>query len=650
MLDLTTVNRVIYLVAFFATINFYAQTEAERKKISSTYDMGKIEQLKATLEEKNRLKALRISVYLESHPNQSEHVKFDGKTYVIYDIVEGNPVYRTTHNINSAKATKTDGLHPGGSLGLSLEGLNMNIGVWDEESVRGTHDEFKDDQIIPQSRVVYPEFPGAFSGPISDHATHVAGTLLAKGADPDAKGMAPKATLRSFDWEFDDTEAANEAANGLLLSNHSYGVPIKNNGGVQQVAAQNIGSYSTEARTWDDIAYNAPFYLAVNSAGNEGTETYPGGLGNGFDKLTGNKTAKNNLVVANGNPTLNASTGVLVINAINSSSSQGPTDDFRVKPDITGDGTNVYSPFSGSDSAYSTISGTSMASPNVAGTCLLLQEYFNQLNSNYMRASTLKGLICHTAIDNTSKVGPDPVFGWGLLNAEDAALLIKDDNDNNALIREITLNDGDTYTYQFSAGSSSELKATICWTDPPGTVSSSVNNVLSARLVNDLDLRLEDSNSLMSTPWKLDKTNVNAAAIKGDNDVDNIERIDIANPVAGNYTLTVTHKSSLTNGSQNFSLIISGASLTLSNNTFDIASDIKIWPNPVKNELHISSNERLAKTKVKLYTINGATVFEDFIENSKSEYTINTSNFARGLYFMNITGEFKTFTKKIIIE
>ncbi|MBP2834318.1 peptidase S8, partial [Aquimarina sp. U1-2] len=81
--------------------------------------------------------------------------------------------------------------------------------------------------------------------------------------------MAPKAILRSYDWILDDTEALNEASNGLLLSNHSYGVPIFS-GGSQQVSAENIGSYSSDARTWDDVAYNAPFYLAVNSAGNEG--------------------------------------------------------------------------------------------------------------------------------------------------------------------------------------------------------------------------------------------------------------------------------------------------------------------------------------------------------------------------------------------
>lgn len=635
------------LLGFIAT----AQTEAERKKITETYNIENINKLKAELYTNYLERESRIKGYLKSNTKLERKYKVKGKAYDIYDIVDGKPIYRTTHNANSAIGTKTNRIQSGGSLGLSLDGENMNIGVWDEESVRGTHDEFKDDQPVPQSRVVYPEFPGGFFGPISDHATHVAGTLLAKGADASAKGMAPKATLRSYDWTIDDTEAANEAANGLLISNHSYGVPIFGSGGSQQVTAANIGAYVADARTWDLVAFNAPYYLAVNSAGNEGTETYTGGLGTGYDKLTGNKTAKNNLVVANANPFFNAMTGEITVLAINSGSSQGPTDDFRIKPDIAGDGTNVYSPTSGSDSEYSTFSGTSMASPNVAGTCLLLQEYYNQLNSNYMRAATLKGLVCHTAIDGGNKVGPDPVFGWGLLNAEDAANAIKDDNDGTAKISELTLNNSATYTYQFSSAGTGPISATICWTDPAGAASSSPGNNLTPRLVNDLDLRIEDSNSTTFTPWKLDNTNVAAAAIKGDNNVDNIERVDINTSVAGNYTLTVTHKGTLTNGSQAFSLILTGANLTLGVSD-KLISNVTIWPNPVNDKLNVNFDSKANKSIVLLYDLQGREVYKKNLKtaSSKIKHSINTKAFYSGIYFLKIQNGNATFNKKIIIE
>ena len=104
----------------------------------------------------------------------------------------------------------------------------------------------------------------------------------------------------------------------------------------------------------------------------------------------------------------------------NSSSSEGPADDLRIKPDIMGNGTGLYSTYESADAVYSTISGTSMASPNVAGTLLLLQQHYKNVTNNFMKAATLKGLACHTA-DDAGNIGPDPVFGWGLLNAKKAA-------------------------------------------------------------------------------------------------------------------------------------------------------------------------------------------------------------------------------------
>lgn len=634
----------------FINLTILAQTDAERNKISETYDFGYINKLKEDLNDAFLQRESKIATFLSNNQLFSKSIKANGKSYTIYDIVNGKPIYRTTHNLNSAKATKTDKLQTGGTLGLNLDGSGMNIGVWDEESVRGTHDEFKDDQPVPQSRVVYPEFLGPFFGAISDHATHVAGTLIGKGADANAKGMAPKATLRSFDWLLDDQEALTEASNGLLVSNHSYGVPIFNNSEVQQVTSQDIGAYTSDARVWDQVAFAAPYYLAVNSAGNEGSKSYSGGLASGYDKLTGNKTSKNNLVVANANPFVTGA-GALINFPINSGSSQGPTDDFRIKPDIAADGTNVWSSVSSSDSDYSSFSGTSMASPNVTGTLILLQEYYNRLNSNYMKAATIKGLICHTAIDDNSKIGPDPIFGWGLLNAEDAANTIKDASDGLAVIRELTLSNGASYTYNFSASGSSKLKATICWTDPAGTTSSSPNNVITPRLVNDLDLRLEDSNSTVFLPWKLNNSNVAGSAIKGDNNVDNIERIDINVPVAGSYTLTVTHKGTLVNAAQEFSLIITGSDVTLSNPELEFKK-VSVWPNPANNiiNIHIASVSGLYQ--VMLFDINGRNVFQEKIntDGSNLEYVLNTKQFSKGVYILKIKNNNSIYNQKIILK
>src|SRR5690606_10068021 len=137
----------------------------------------------------------------------------------------------------------------------------------------------------------------------------------------------------------------------------------------------------------------------------------------GFDKLNGRKTGKNVLVVANAQDANIDINGDLISVLINSGSSQGPTDDLRIKPDIAGNGTGLYSTLETGDSAYGSLTGTSMAAPNVTGSLLLLQQHFHNLNGVYMRSATLKGLALHTA-DDAGNPGPDAVWGWGLLNSK----------------------------------------------------------------------------------------------------------------------------------------------------------------------------------------------------------------------------------------
>ena len=71
-----------------------------------------------------------------------------------------------------------------------------------------------------------------------------------------------------------------------------------------------------------------------------------------------------------------------------------------------------------------------MASPNAAGSASLLVELYAKLfDGGAMRASTLKGLIIHTA-DDLGNPGPDYSYGWGLMNAKAAADHIQRHSDN----------------------------------------------------------------------------------------------------------------------------------------------------------------------------------------------------------------------------
>jgi len=636
---------IIILFSFGIALS---QTKNEQKIIIDTYNKDQISEINVYLKDLNTKNIKSIKEFLIENPEFKEVIKDknNGIKKIKY-IIDNQPIYIETHNTGSAKATRTNFLHPEGGLGLDLEGENMVLGVWDGDNVRDTHVEFLNDDFQASSRITTPDFGS--SDVFGNHATHVAGTIIAKGTNANSKGMAPKAEIKSYDWDSDSIEALEEATeNALLLSNHSYGVPVQQNDNFNYL----MGSYSAESREWDQIAYAAEYYLPIISAGNDGGEEYNGGLANGYDKLVGNKTSKNTMVVANAsNPYIQENGDLLFMN-INPSSSQGPTDDGRIKPDISGDGTSVYSCAATTNNSYYSATGTSMAAPNISGTLLLIQEYYNQLNNKFMKAATLKALACHTA-DDDNTVGPDPIFGWGLLNAKVAAETILNDNNSLAQIYEGTLSQGETYTYEFSSGNNGELKATLCWTDPPAAVNSSLNSPQST-LINDLDLRVI-GNGTTYYPWKLNPSSPQSWATNdSDNNVDTVEGIIVNAASSGDYTITVSHKGNLQSGTQNFSLIITGPNLSLSTSSASLGNDnLVIWSNEVEQQLNFKYQTISQEyAKIILLDIQGRTIFEDNFKpsNGKIKGKIKTSNFTNGIYILNLVQGKNIINQKVVVR
>src|SRR5699024_3102681 len=121
------------------------------------------------------------------------------------------------------------------------------------------------------------------------------------------------------------------------------------------------------------------------AAGNDRNAGYNPGDG-GYNLLAAEmSTAKNDIVVAAVKKVLDY-TGPSSVE-MSGFSSWGPTNDRRIKPDISADGVGVFSSVahdaSGnvSNDSYSSYQGTSMAAPSVAGGILLLQELSADLNN-----------------------------------------------------------------------------------------------------------------------------------------------------------------------------------------------------------------------------------------------------------------------------
>ncbi|MGM0461151.1 MAG: S8 family serine peptidase [Fibrobacterota bacterium] len=473
--------------------------------------MARQESFQSALVRQDKARADRVEAYLEKHNVPRKEELPDGGVRELVDVQDGEPVYARTLNLGAAQTSHADKVWPGGDMGLTVSGSNIPaLGEWDEGPALSSHREF-DGRVTEKG-----------GGSNSNHGTHVAGTMVAGGVDDRAKGMCYEALHSSYNWNSVLSQMATEAGdNGMLVSQHSY------------TMGQST-SYDDLARQWDDLHLNYPYKLGSKSAGNDGQWRYVRDAGN----------AKNNITIGAINEISGGWTNPGDV-SIASFSSRGPSDQNRVKPDIVAKGVQLYS--STVDGGYDYMSGTSMAGPAAAGMLGLMQDYYYQThNESYMRAATLKAVAINTAGDAGTE-GPDATFGWGVIHVARAARLMGNNaEDGGGLIQELTLNGDETMEFDFSGTGEEEIKATIVWPDSSG---SSLNN--------DLDMRIAVDGQNYE-PWYLTGTD---AASRGDNSQDNVEKINTGITAEGaDVRVKISHKGSLSGGSQDFSFAISGVS------------------------------------------------------------------------------------------
>lgn len=528
-------------------------------QVRQNIDQDRLEKFKEKILKVEQDRAERVGSFLKENPTIKRVSKQGGDYMYLKDVINGKPIYVSVYNVGAAQTTNTSSLQTNGNFGINLTGSGMKVGVWDGGYNRRTHQEYTGRTIIGDGN----EYG------VSDHATHVMGTILASGVNPSAKGMATEARGVSYGFGNDLAEmtaAATTATDFLILSNHSYGIRAGwNDEGTQWLGDPEVsqsedwrfGYYDSDAANTDELMYIAPYYLSVWAAGNQRGQTgngpYPA---NGpYDVLVGDKTAKNTLVVGAVNKITGGYSSINDV-VMSSFSCWGPTDDGRIKPDIVGAGVGIYSATNVADDSYGYKQGTSMSTPNVTGSLMLIQQLYKKLNAgNVPRSATVKAMAFHTANDGGT-VGPDYVYGWGLLNAEGMAELLMSKNNVDKVVRELVLIDGEDFELEFEPAANTEVKATIVWTDLPGVPGPSRTlDGTKLMLINDLDMRISQGETAYQ-PWILNPGNPGAAAQKGDNFRDNSEQVVFTSANDQIHKLSISHKSVLETGQQAYSLVL----------------------------------------------------------------------------------------------
>jgi hypothetical protein len=283
------------------------------------------------------------------------------------------------------------------------------------------------------------------------------------------------------------------------------------------------------------------------------------------------------------------------IDSMASFSSHGPTGDGRFGVDLATPGQIIVSVKGGTTDGYHTAQGTSMSGPVLTGLATLTRQYFfdgygpaggkgfaggtahasrqHNPSAALVKATLVNGAVrmrgFYTGDDGNTRAldgqWPSAGQGFGRVNLDNSLYFAGDPANNwyHDVWRAdgeafVTSNTGASRSYQLQVDAGEPLDVTLAYTDAPDLAPAGT-----PALVNNLDLRVigptgtyvgNNMNSRATPGVAVAETLAGAGAP----DVKNpVERVRIAAPVAGTYTVQVV-ATAVAQGRQGFALAATG--------------------------------------------------------------------------------------------
>lgn len=328
--------------------------------------------------------------------------------------------------------------------GYTGEGVTMAI---IDTGIDGNHtalDDLDDDNTTNDPKIVafYDAInnPGATNGteifPYDDngHGTHCAGITAGTGA-PDYRhiGVAPRANLVGVKV----LDAGGSGSFAAVMAGMEWTVEKRHEFNIR-AASMSLGAL-TGAIEWTSSEEESVNRMANEmmragvtlfiAAGNSGGTATIGTPGSAEDVITVGSLDKN--------------TAIAVY------SSQGPTEEGRVKPNVAFVGSSVNAPDANTGDGYVALSGTSMATPGAAGVAVLMYQANPDLSPFDIRnimQETATYRECHymlanepCAEDAIPKNRQNNVYGHGHVNAQPAVEEAANYNYELSLTLNVTL-------------------------------------------------------------------------------------------------------------------------------------------------------------------------------------------------------------------